>query len=108
MKIFGQIILILLSTLILLALAWQYTTIQAYTAIRRKEVVRHQTWMIRSFALTFAAVTLRLEIPLYMISGLKFIVAYRRVSWNCWILNLLVAEWIIRVQGVGLHSRKLA
>jgi hypothetical protein len=51
--------------------------------------------MIRSFALTFAAVTLRLYLPFPMIWGFEFIEGYRIIAWLCWVPNLLIAElWI--------------
>lgn len=80
----------------LLALFWLWTTTQAYRYIRRGKVELHRYWMIRSFSLTLAAVTLRLYLPLLMSSGLEFESAYRLVSWLCWIPNLLVAEWMVR------------
>src|SRR5687768_707235 len=40
-----------------LAIAWLFTTIQAYLIIRKKDIDRHQQWMIRSYALCWAAVT---------------------------------------------------
>src|SRR5688500_12020425 len=44
----------------LLATAWMYTGWRAYTAIRKREVAAHREWMVRNFALTLAAVTLRI------------------------------------------------
>jgi hypothetical protein len=52
--------------------------------------------MIRSYALTFAAVTLRIWLPFLIgILGLTFIEAYKIVAWLSWIPNILVAELII-------------
>lgn len=74
---------------------WMFTTVKAYLAIRAKQVSKHQGWMIRSYALTWAAVTLRIYLPLAQIAQLDFIEAYRVIAWLCWVPNLLVAEWII-------------
>ncbi len=82
----------------LLAVAWMFSTVKAYLAIRSGDEIRHRAWMIRSFALTFAAVTLRNILPLELVSGVPFPVAYRIVAWACWVPNLAVAEWIIRRQ----------
>ena len=50
--------------------------------------------LIRNFSLTLAAVTLRLQLPLYIGAfGLDFESAYQVVSWTSWVPNLLVAEW---------------
>jgi uncharacterized membrane protein len=80
-----------------MACLWLYTTLQAYFSIKRKEITRHEQWMIRSYALCFAAVTLRLWLPLFL-GGFRmsFDVAYPIIAWLCWVPNLLVAELIIR------------
>lgn len=79
-----------------LALAWLYTGSRAYDAIRRREIAEHRRWMIRNFALAFAAVTLRLYVPLAVVSGVEFATAYAVIAWACWVPNLLVAEWRLR------------
>lgn len=79
-----------------LAIAWLYTTSLAYLRIRQRDVDAHYRWMVRSFALTFAAVTLRLYLPLSMsVLHLDFVSAYRVISWACWVPNLLFTEFII-------------
>ena len=75
-----------------LALGWLYTGSRAYLAIRSRDVVSHRRWMIRNFALTFAAVTLRLWLPASMASGIAFELAYPVIAWLCWVPNLVVAE----------------
>jgi hypothetical protein len=47
-----------------LSLAWMATTVMGVTRIRRGDLEGHRRWMTRSLALTFAAVTLRINIPL--------------------------------------------
>jgi uncharacterized membrane protein len=80
-----------------LASLWLFTIIKAYTAILKRDVAKHQKWMIRNYALTFAAVTLRLWLPLSQtVLHVDFIFAYRTISWLCWVPNLLVAEIIVR------------
>jgi uncharacterized membrane protein len=83
-----------------LALVWLTATLIAYSAIRAKNIKRHQTWMILSFAACFAAVTLRLWLPVLTAMTSDAITAYRMVAWLCWVPNLLVALMIIR------YSRK--
>ena len=75
-----------------LAAAWLYTGLRAFLAIRVRDVAAHRRWMVRNFALTFAAVTLRLWLPAAVISGAPFAPAYAVVAWLCWVPNLLVAE----------------
>lgn len=74
---------------------WILTTLLAILKIKNGDIVGHQKWMIRSYALSFAAVTLRLLVPLfsefYMDKNLIII----STAWLSWMLNLLVAEGII-------------
>lgn len=80
-----------------LAIAWLGTTYMAFNSIRRRDIPAHQRWMYRSYALTLAAVTLRIYLPLAGVLGIPFAVAYRVVSWLCWVPNLLVVEtWFVR------------
>ena len=58
--------------------------------------VAHRKWMIRSFALTFAAVTLRLYLPIAQLLPIEFDNAYRVISFLCWVPNLIVAEAYLR------------
>lgn len=74
---------------------WLITTMKAYLFIRNRQINEHQAWMIRSYALTWAAVMLRIYLPLSQIAQLDFMEAYRVIAWLCWVPNILVAEWII-------------
>lgn len=75
-----------------LALAWLYSGYRAYLAIRSGEIAAHRRWMVRNFALTFAAVTLRLYLPAAVASCIAFDTAYPAIAWLCWIPNLVAAE----------------
>jgi len=79
-----------------LAILWLFATIQGLRAARARDFAGHRRWMIRSFALTFSAVTLRLYILLSQMLGLDFIIAYRAIAWLAWIPNALFAEWFLR------------
>ncbi|MGN7987865.1 DUF2306 domain-containing protein [Pedobacter sp. 22226] len=81
---------------ICLGIIWFYTTLKAYLSIKNGEIVKHQKMMIYSYAACFAAVTLRIWLPvLIMIYG-DFSKAYLVVAWLCWIPNLIVAYLITR------------
>ena len=54
---------------------------------------------MRNFALTFAAVTLRVYLPTSMALGVPFESAYPLIAWLCWVPNLLVAEPLARATG---------
>jgi uncharacterized membrane protein len=85
----------------MLAVLWLLTTVQAYRRIRADDRDSHRRWMIRSFALTLAAVTLRIYLPLAAVAGIAFHDAYQMVAWLCWVPNVIIAEWIILARGVA-------
>ena len=81
----------------ILALLWLTTVIKAYTTILKRKIIQHEYWMIRNYALTFAAVTLRNWLPLlisFVFRG-DFFPSYRIVSWLCWVPNIAIAEIIV-------------
>lgn len=73
-----------------------YTASHAYGEARARNFVAHRRWKIRNFALTFAAVTLRLYLPAAAALEVPFATAYPAIAWLCWVPNLLVAEWLAR------------
>jgi hypothetical protein len=80
----------------LLAVCWLGSTLNSYRHIRQRNLSMHRSWMIRSYALTLAAVTLRLYLPSSQVAGFPMTVAYPAIAWLCWVPNLLIAEWFIR------------
>ena len=68
----------------------------AYKHIHNKDIEHHREWMTRNYALTFAAVMLRLWQLAFGMAGVDFLLGYMTVAWLCWIPNLMAAEWIIR------------
>jgi uncharacterized membrane protein len=91
-----------------LSVLWLYSGSMAWLRIRAGDVQAHRTWMIRNFALTFAAVTLRLWLPLLVaMSDGDFDVAYQTVSWVCWVPNLIVAEWYFLRRSVTQSTRSV-
>jgi uncharacterized membrane protein len=81
---------------ICLGVVWFYTTLQAYLYIKNKQIEEHQKMMIYSYATCFAAVTLRIWLPLLTFIYGDFVKAYVIVSWLCWVPNLIVASLIIK------------
>jgi len=67
----------------------------------------HRRWMIRSFSLTLAAVTLRIYLPIAAAAGLPFHDVYRAVAWFRWVPNLLVAEGLIWRDALDLPSQRV-
>jgi len=84
-----------------LSIAWLYTAWRAYRAIRSRQVDTHRRWMIRNYALTFAAVTLRGWVGVSIATGLDFEASYRVIAWIAWVPNLLIVEWFVRQQTAG-------
>jgi len=95
--------------LLSLAVLWLLTGWNAYRSIRKGDVKSHREWMIRSFALTFAAATLRLWLGTLIATQLPFlqtkyggdfdalfVEVYRVVMWLCWVPNIIFAEWFIQ------------
>ncbi|MCP4437700.1 MAG: DUF2306 domain-containing protein [Aureispira sp.] len=82
----------------LLALAWWWTTWKGYRNIRAGDIIKHQHWMLRSFALAFSAISLRLYTFLLIeFADYSHYDAYLISSWNSWIGNLILVEiyWTI-------------
>ena len=79
-----------------LAIAWLFCTSRAWLAVRRHDYLTHQRWMTRSFSLAFAAVMLRIYIPLSQIAGFDYDDSYRVIAWLCWVPNLIAAQLLVR------------
>jgi uncharacterized membrane protein len=91
-----------------LAVVWLVTTGQAWRTALAGRFDAHRAWMIRSFALTFGAVTLRLYLPILPLFGLSFVDAYRATSYLAWIPNLIVAELYLRGAFARAERRAVA
>lgn len=82
-----------------LAVIWVAVTLLGWRAAVQGRFAEHRRWMIRSWALTLAAVTLRLYLPLVMLLDLPFLPWYRAISFLAWVPNLIAAElWLRRTQ----------
>lgn len=78
----------------LLAVLWLISTGLAFWHILKRNIVVHQQWMVRSYAMTLGAVTLRIWLPLFLMMGVPFEQAYPAIAWLAWVPNLVVAEWV--------------
>jgi uncharacterized membrane protein len=83
----------------LLAIVWIGINANAFRLALVGRYAEHRQWMIRSFALTFGAVTLRVYLPPAQAMGIEFMTAYRAISWLAWVPNLLLAELYLRQGG---------
>ena len=57
---------IALVSFVLLDVFWFYSALRAYRAVRARDFAAHERWMLRNFAATFAAVTLRVYLGLFI------------------------------------------
>lgn len=80
-----------------LSIFWIITAGVALFKIRKRQVQHHRKWMIRNYSLTFAAVTLRIWLLIFIvIAGIEnYETSYIIISWLCWIPNLLIAEFYV-------------
>ncbi len=81
---------------ICLGIIWFTTTLLAFLKIKHGQIEQHRRLMIYSYAACFAAVTLRIWLPMLILIFGDFIIAYSIVAWLCWVPNILVANAIIR------------
>lgn len=90
---------------ILLSVLWIGSTgIALYKAVK-KDFVAHRAFMIRSYALTLSALTLRAWKVLFAeFTDIGPMDRYRIIAWLGWGLNLIIAEIIIYNQ---MKKRKL-
>jgi hypothetical protein len=78
------------------ALLWAAFTWLAWRAAVERRFADHREWMLRSYACTAAAVTLRLMLPASAFLGFEFLAAYRVIAWLSWTANLALFEYYIR------------
>jgi len=82
-----------------LSIGWLLTGALAWRAALKRDFSAHRAWMMRSYALTFAAVTLRIYLGLGVAAGIPFPEIYATAAWSSWVLNLVVVEWwLLRMQ----------
>jgi hypothetical protein len=83
----------------LLDCLWFTFTLVAVIAARKRQIAKHREYMIRSYALTFSAITLRSwKIILSHSFRIDAVHLYMIEAWMGFVPNLLVAEWWIRTR----------
>ncbi len=95
-----------------LALLWMSFTIIALVKAKQKDFKAHRKYMIRSYALTLSAITLRAwKFGINNTMHLPPMEVYRAVAWMGWVINLAVAEWIIfkmKVNSIKNKKKKIS
>lgn len=88
-----------------LGVLWLAFTLLAFVRIRGGDQAAHRRWMLRSYALSLAAVTLRIYLPISFGLGIDFDTAYPAIAWLCWVPNLAAVElWFVRRSGMDVPS----
>lgn len=86
------------SFLILTPIWWWFTWKGYQTAVRR-QFKAHRQWMMRSYALTLSAISLRIyQMMLGQLVYIDPVTQYIFVSWVSWVGNLIVVEILIRAK----------
>lgn len=93
---------------VLLDVLWATTTIAGWRAARQHRYLDHAVWMTRSYALTFAGVTLRVWLLLLILAlqplrdtyfhgdnDQLMTQAYLVTPWLSWVPNLIIAEQLV-------------
>lgn len=93
----------------ILAVLWLVTGALALRAVLKRDFDAHRAWMMRSYALTFGAVTLRIYLGLGVpVAGIPFDQVYGMAAWASWAVNLIFVEWVLLRRSspsVGVVSR---
>lgn len=87
------------SLFLFMALTWFITTLYGFTTIRKKNVLAHKIWMMRSYAMAMTAVTFRIYHILFYLLGWGHLENYELSLWISVIGNMLFAEWLIYRKG---------
>ncbi len=91
-----------------LAVFWIFFTATALIKARQKDFKAHQRFMMRSYALTLSALTLRAwKFSITNTVELPPMDVYRMVAWLGWVPNLLLAEWLIRRKTQKAKTKKI-
>jgi hypothetical protein len=81
---------------VLLSFLWIYFTAMALSKAIKKQFIAHRIFIIRSFALTLSAVSLRCwKVVIATFTDMPLMDRYRLIAWLGWVLNLIIAEWYI-------------
>ena len=83
------------SLFIFMAGWWFVTTLYGLTTIRKRNIVAHKVWMIRSYAMAMTAVTFRVYHIIFYLLDWGHLENYELSLWISVIGNMLFAEWVI-------------
>lgn len=86
------------TSFVLQAICWLAFTAVAVRMAIQKKFIAHGEWMLRSYALTLAAISLRTYAAFlaYAHIDMRPVDKYTLIAWASWIPNLVIAELLIR------------
>jgi uncharacterized membrane protein len=83
--------------------AMALSIVLGYLAIQRRDVMRHQAWMRRAYAIGLGAGTQALtQLPPLLLFGPPDELSLALLMGGAWVLNLAVAERLIRREQMGM------
>lgn len=89
--------------------AMAVSIVLGYLAIRRRDVIRHQNWMRRAYAIGMGAGTQALtQLPLLLLFGAPDELTLALMMGAAWVVNIAVAEWLIRRERLAAEPAALA
>jgi hypothetical protein len=90
------------SAFFILSILWTTFSFLALYFVYKKDFSKHRNFTIRSFALTLSAISLRLfKWVIVLLFHPHPSLSYQIVAWAGFLVNLLIAEWIIRRKKVS-------
>ena len=96
MGVYANGLLISKTAFLILDVLWFWFTLKAVIEIKNKNIIGHQNYMIRSFALTLSAITLRTwKLVLSSFFIIEPSLLYQIDAWLGFVPNLIVAELLI-------------
>ena len=81
----------------ILGLVWIASASMAYICVRRKRILQHKEWMIRSYVITFAFVLFRFfnELPIAKTLMPEFTERGATLIWLSWTIPLFITEIVL-------------
>jgi len=78
-----------------MATTWFITTLYGLSTIRKKNVLAHTIWMMRSYSMAMTAVTFRIYHIVFYLMDWDHLENYELSLWISVFGNMLFAEWLI-------------
>ena len=83
---------------LIMAVLWIGLTLRGVFLARAGDYAAHRRFMLRSVAVTFGAVTLRLIMPPLIAQGWSVVETYQITAWASWLPNLIAVEIYLRAK----------